>query len=153
MRLLTIKPLLLTLLIVTASGSLMIIHAGSDSEIGSLDINSRETGDGAGCFFSIADNDAESYVFLDRDGYGWIRLNTKLEKLNPTNEFIMWPSKKGDTLHIVYKSDKIQVNLNIEVTTGCKESEDNCSVVYEGTLIILTNGKESIVTVQGFCGC
>ncbi len=138
---------------ILAAGLLFVVNGKSDSLIGALDINSRETGDGAGCFFNSAENDVESYVFVDRDGYGWIRINNKIEKFKSIKEFIMWPSKKGDTLDLVYKSDHNQVELSFVVSTGCKEAEDNCTVMYDGILTIYFKGNEYVIKVKGSCGC
>jgi hypothetical protein len=125
--------------------------AGNAINIGSLDINSQETGDGAGCFFFTVENGKEVYVFVERDGYGWIRINDGLEKLAPSSQFVMWPSKSGEKLDRLYRSDRSQVKLAIQVAAGCGEFDDNCAVTYDGTLSVTFKKNRSVMAVNGVC--
>ena len=135
-------------------GELPLSRQGREGPlIGPLDINSQETGDGAGCFFAIAEDALDSYVFVDRDGYGWMRIGGEIQKFEPEDELIMWPSRQGDTLNLVHTSDESQVELSIAVSTGCGEREDNCAVEYGGTLTLSVKGVESTTKVKGHCAC
>lgn len=147
--------LLLILIFSTLIFSKLPIYAKGKKapSIGSLDINSQETGDGAGCFFALSDSGVETYVFVERDGYGWMRINEKINQFLPDNQFVMWPSKKGKKLNRVYTLNQSIVHLDIEVMTGCGEQEDNCTVIYEGTLNLTIEANESITKVKGHCGC
>ena len=142
-------------IILTINSPVAISKTRNVPLIGTLDINSQETGGdiGAGCFFYTSKNNTKSYVFVDRAGFAWIHVNNKIEKLKRINEFVMWPSKKGDELDLVYKSDQIQVELSIAVSSGCKEYEDNCATVYDGTLSLYLNDIETVLKVKGRCGC
>ncbi len=150
-QILQLTVLIMSILSITSS--LHIARASSAHSIGSLDINSQEAGDGAGCFFYITENNIDSYVFVDRDGYGWIRINNKIEKFKPVKAFFMWTSKKGDKLNRIYTSGQSQVELSVEVTTGCTQYEDNCAAIYGGTLSLHLNGNETVIKVKGKCGC
>lgn len=147
----------------TAASLLMLFVAGSLSAsaaaqnrgrppaIGSLDVDSRETGDGAGCLFSVDEGNAKTYVLVDRDGYGWMRLDGTVEKLVPVPGLVMWPSKEGETLTRTYTSGDRRAELKIEVVTGCAEREDNCAVSYGGTLRLATTEGETLLRVEGRC--
>jgi hypothetical protein len=149
----TLKLSVLILLILFVISPLIIAKTRGASSIGSIDINNQETGDGGDCFFFITENDVESYIFVDRDGYGWMNVNNKIEKLKPIKEFIMWPSKEGDKLNRIYKSGQLQVKLSVEVIVGCKEYEDSCAVVYDGTLNLHLKDNETIIKIKGNCSC
>jgi len=119
--------------------------------IGSLDINTQETGDGAGCIFSTSKAEKDTFVFVERDGFGWMRINDKLKKYKPSSMLVMWPSKKGDKLNRAYKSEQAHLKLDIEVTNGCGEQEDNCAVIYKGNLTLSERGNETVIEVKGHC--
>ncbi len=141
------------LVILIAISQLTIGKARSAPSIGSLDTNNQETGDGAGCFFYKNENNLETLVFVERDGYGWMRVNDTLQKLKPSKAFVMFPSEKGDTLNRIYTSGQSQVELNMKVISGCEKSEDNCAVVYDGTLILHFKGRATVINGKGSCAC
>lgn len=119
--------------------------------IGSLDVDSPETGEGAGCFFSVDEGNAKTYVLVDRDGYGWMRLDGEIEKLVPVPGTVMWPSKEGETLTRTYASGDRRAELEAKVVKGCAESEDHCAVSYGGALRLVTTEGETLLSVEGRC--
>ena len=127
-------------------------RAAGSSLVGSLDINDPETGDGAGCFFFLADDEPKIHVLIDRDDHGWVRIDGKIEKLEPARDFVMWPSNTGGKLERTYRSEGTKAELNIEVSTGCGERADNCLVIYEGRLELTHGDNNSTLRVKGNCG-